>query len=85
MDERLINEIGNIDPVYVDGVATVLDLGPNFGTVYFRYVPVQSGGQIIYTKTPILYLVRPRASSVCRCELQPMIGTAPLRIAAGMN
>jgi hypothetical protein len=33
-----------IEPMYVDGVAGVFNLGTNFGTMFFRWTPVRSEG-----------------------------------------
>jgi hypothetical protein len=62
MTERLMADIAALDPVYVDGIAGLVNLGTNFGTVYFRFIPIKSeNGLIMYEKTPVLYLVRPRS------------------------
>jgi hypothetical protein len=85
LPDGIFDEIANLDPVYVDGMAGVTNLGTNFGTIYFRYVPVQSGNGVInYTKTPILYVVSPRASIPCS-DLQRMVDAMPSPVHIGMN
>ncbi len=62
--DRLLAEIPCLDPVYVDGILEFTALGTNFGTVYFRLVPVKSeNGGVIYERTPVLYLIRPKAGA----------------------
>ena len=63
MDEKLIADFACIDPVYVDGVAGILNLGSNFGMMFYRLVPVYSDGfGIRLEQVPALYVVRPKAS-----------------------
>lgn len=63
MDERLVADFGCVDPIYVDGVAGILNLGQNFGMLFYRMVPVCSeGGGIALQQAPAVYLVRPKAS-----------------------
>ena len=88
-------DIAALDPVYCDGIlpAGLLDLGMNFGVVYFRYVPVRSeDGIIIFERTPCLYLVRPKASAmpwiepfrqICQRTAPPM--TQPFSVPEGMH
>ena len=37
LTEKLIADFGCIEPVYVDGVAGLLNWGTNFATLYFRW------------------------------------------------
>lgn len=61
-------DIAALDPTYVDGVLGLTNLGDNFGTVYFRYIPVKSERNlVVYEKVPVHYLVRPRAGA-CQAE-----------------
>jgi hypothetical protein len=39
VDGRLIADFACLDPVYVDGMAGVLNLGANFASLYFRWTP----------------------------------------------
>jgi hypothetical protein len=82
MDAKLIGDFACLDPVYVDGIAGVTNLGTNFGTVFFRYVPVKSeNGGMFYERTPVLYVVSPRSSLVCnspQCRfVQALSGPPP--------
>jgi hypothetical protein len=36
-----------IDPIYIDGIAGVFNLGANFGTMFFRWAPTRSEGGIL--------------------------------------
>ena len=73
--ERLMAEFNCIEPVYVDGIAGLLNLGPNFATLYFRWVPAQSeGGAFIYQQTPAITLVRPTASIITESQHRAMLG-----------
>jgi hypothetical protein len=88
LDDEAMAEFAALDPVYVDGrLGPLINLGANFGTHYFRWVPVPSEKGIIYRKVPSLLLVRPMSSLVrCReCEdTQTMIGP-PSATTTGFN
>jgi hypothetical protein len=76
LDERLLADYAALDPVYVDGIAGVFNLGPNFSTVFFRYNPVRTNsGIIVYERTPTMLLVQPRSALVCGkgCRLNTML------------
>jgi hypothetical protein len=51
-----------LDPVYIDGIAGILNLGCNVAMCYFRWQPVRRNGLMVYERAPALYVVRPRAS-----------------------
>ena len=79
MDERLMAEFACLDPVYVDGIAGLMNLGTNFSIQYFRWTPVGvEGGKVLYQKTAALRLVRPRASLIaCKsCDFNKIIEDA---------
>lgn len=64
LSERLRAEFGEMQPIYIDGVAGLLNLGDNFATYYFRWVAsIQSGA---VCRQPALVLIRPRKSMLCR-------------------
>ena len=55
-----------IEPMYVDGVAGVFNLGANFGTMFFRWTPVRSeDGPVMFERSPGLVLVQPRSALLC--------------------
>ena len=65
-DDRTLAEFSALDPVYVDGIAGVFNLGQNYSSVFFRWAPVRSdGGIITYEKVPVMVLVQPRAGTIC--------------------
>jgi hypothetical protein len=65
-----------IEPMYVDGVAGVFNLGANFGTMFFRWTPVRSeGGPVMFERSPGLVLVQPRSALLCgkSCRLNAIL------------
>lgn len=51
-----------LEPIYVDGITDIYDLGSTIGVLYYRLMP----GQI---RAPALYLVHPKsleAATFCR-------------------
>ena len=86
MSERLISDFACLDPVYVDGIAGLMNLGANFGTLYYRWKAVSANHQgLVYEKAPALVIIRPITSIPCRkCPvIAEIIGSnGPLR---GMN
>jgi hypothetical protein len=46
-DERLLADFASLEPVYVDGVLGLVNLGGNFAAVHYRLVPVKSESAII--------------------------------------
>lgn len=94
MDKRLLTEFGCLDPIYVDGIAGTGCLGKNFATYYFRWIPKYAeNGQVIYERTPALFLIRPRDSMICTipCDLKNWIDgghpppTKPNGVPSGLN
>jgi hypothetical protein len=81
MDDKMLADIAALDPVYVDGVGGVTNLGANFGTLFFRYVPVKTeNGGLLYERTPVLYVMRPRSSLICgnsRCRFVEALSGPP--------
>jgi hypothetical protein len=69
LDASAMAEFQALDPVYVDGrVGPLINLGDNFASRYFRWMPVHSeSGVVLYKKVPALLLVRPM-SSLVRCR-----------------
>jgi hypothetical protein len=63
-DDNFLNEFACLDPVYVDGVAAegVVNLGTNFATPFFRWIPTMRDGRVTFERTPALYVIRPIAS-----------------------
>jgi hypothetical protein len=78
LDACSMAEFQALDPIYVDGrLDPLVNLGDNFASYYFRWIPVQSrSGEIVYKETPALILVRPLASlEICRdCKVPRMAG-----------
>jgi hypothetical protein len=73
-----------IDPIYVDGVAGVFNLGVNFGTMLFRWVPVRSeGGGLTYESV----LVQPRTSLLCgkSCRVNTILDAQGLPTASSSH
>lgn len=67
LSDRLMADFACLEPIYVDGIAGVLNLGANFATLFFRWIPVSSANGIInYERTPAMNIVRPVASRVCK-------------------
>jgi hypothetical protein len=76
LSETLLGDYAALDPVYVDGIAGVFNLGPNFSTVFFRYNPVRTdNGIIVYERTPTMLLIQPRSTLVCGrgCQINAML------------
>jgi len=68
-NDRLLADFACIDPVYVDGIARILNLGTNFQILYFRWVPTQSEhGLVTMVKTPAASVIRPK-TSIRQCDL----------------
>lgn len=66
IDERLMADFGCLDPVYVDGVAGVLNLGANFAMLFYRWAPMkQHGALVTCEQVPAVCIIRPRASLLC--------------------
>ena len=82
MSERLMADFACLDPVYVDGIAGLTNLGGgNFGTLYFRWTAVGVGlhGKL-YEKTPALVLVRPTISVPCpKCPVMAELAAGTIR------
>jgi hypothetical protein len=69
--DRLVADLACLDPVYVDGIILegVANLGPNFTTPFFRWVPtINSNGVMVMERSPALLLVRPRGRC---CHARP--------------
>jgi hypothetical protein len=66
LDERLLADWSSIDPVYVDDMVGVLNLGTNFNMLFYRWIPTASNGMISYEKSPVLSLILPRTSVLAR-------------------
>ena len=85
MSDQLIADFACIDPVYVDGVAGLMNLGENFAALYFRWkmVGVGTHGKL-FERQPALVLVRPTTSVGCpKCPyMVERLGVGPLR---GLN
>lgn len=62
MIERLMADFACLDPVYVDGIAGIVNLGTNFAQCFFRWQIVSAGA---YERVPAVYLIRPRSSIQC--------------------
>jgi hypothetical protein len=61
--DLLITDAACLDPIYADGIGGATNLGSNFGTIYFRWVPMRSeSGLLVYEKAPALYVVMPKTS-----------------------
>jgi hypothetical protein len=76
--DRLIADFACLDPMYVDGIAGVLNLGSNFSTPFFRWAPRQSeGGIITFEKVPAMLIVQPRSALICGkdCAMTAMLQT----------
>jgi hypothetical protein len=66
LSDTVFADYAAIDPIYVDGVAGVFNLGANFGTMFFRWVPVRAeGGAMTYERSPTIVMVQPRATLLC--------------------
>jgi hypothetical protein len=65
-----------IEPMYVDGVAGVFNLGANFGTMFFRWTTVRSeDGPVMFERSPAFVLVQPRSALLCGkgCRLNAVL------------
>ena len=65
-----------IEPMYVDGVAGVFNLGANFGTMFIRWTPVRSeDGPVMFERSPAFVLVQPRSALLCgkSCRLNAIL------------
>ena len=60
-DERLMAEFACLDPVYVDGIARMTNLGATFSTFYWRWRPTEHGCE----KAPAMVVVRPWSGMLC--------------------
>jgi hypothetical protein len=81
--KRLVEE-----PICVDGIAGVFNLGVNFGTMLFRWVPVRSdGGGLTYERSPTLVLVQPRTSLLCgkSCRVNTILDAQGLPTASSSH
>jgi hypothetical protein len=90
LEENAMAEFAAIDPIYVDGrLDPLVNLGANFATYYFRWIPVQSKtGEVLYKKTPALILIRPLASlDVCHDCKVPRMTVPPVNgnVLTGLN
>jgi hypothetical protein len=91
LSENHFEDFAALDPIYVDGVAAVFNLGPNFATMFFRWAPVKCNGGVIYERTSSHVIVQPRSSLLCRsgCSIVAMLDaqgqpqTAEPRLVAG--
>jgi hypothetical protein len=64
-NDRLLADFACLDPIYVDGVAAILNLGPNFQMLFFRWVPTRSEhGVVTMEKAPAASIIRPKNSIV---------------------
>jgi hypothetical protein len=64
--DELLGEFAALDPVYVDGAAGLVDLGENFSTLLFRWVPTTSAnGVLLYERQAAMVLVRPKSALRC--------------------
>jgi hypothetical protein len=66
IDERLFADFACLDPIYVDDMVGVLNLGANFNMLFYRWVPRANDGLITYDRSPALSLVLPRTSVLAR-------------------
>jgi hypothetical protein len=85
LSDAAIADYAAIEPMYVDGVAGVFNLGANFGTMYFRWVPVRGdGGGITYERSPAFVMVQPRAPLLCgkACRLNAILDAQGLPAAS---
>ena len=85
MSEQLMADFACLDPVYVDGVAGLMNLGDNFAALYFRWKVVGAGPHgKLYERQPAVVLVRPIQSVGCpKCPyMTERLGGGPLR---GLN
>lgn len=77
MSERLRAEFATMEPVYIDGIAGIFNLGENFATYYFRYGTCPERGGII--RVAALVLVRPRSAWPCltngTCKVARLVET----------
>jgi hypothetical protein len=76
MVDHLTADFACLDPIYVDGIAGVLNLGSNFSTLFFRWAPKQSeGGIITFEKVPAMLIVQPRSTLICGrgCAMTAML------------
>jgi hypothetical protein len=64
----------------LDGISGVLNMGDNFASMYFRWVPVKDeNGALMYEQSPAMVIVRPRASLLCGpgCTITAMLDSRP--------
>jgi hypothetical protein len=67
LSERLIADFACLDPVYVDDMAGVLNLGTNFQMLFHRWSPRSDReGGVGFEKIPALSLILPRTSILAR-------------------
>ena len=66
-NDRLVPDFACLEPTYIDRVAGILNLGSNYATLFFRWIPVRDSetGVIKYERSPALYVVQPRSSMLC--------------------
>jgi hypothetical protein len=86
MSEQMIADYAAIDPVYADGISGVLNMGVNFASMYFRWMPTKGeNGALMYEQSPCLVVVRPRASLLCGpgCAITAMLDSQPTPRAGG--
>ena len=82
MSDQLMADFACMDPVYVDGIAGLMNIGgTNFSTLYFRWKAVGVGPRgKLYKRSPALVLVRPITSVPCpQCPVMAGLGVGPLR------
>lgn len=91
MDERLMADFACLEPVYADGIAGLINLGENYGTLLYRWQRVGPGK---LERVPALYLVRPRSIlGVCRpnCYFTRLLdgqtppATEPFKMGSGVH
>ena len=76
LSDAHLADFAAIEPIYVDGIAGVFNLGPNFATLFFRWIPVKSEGGIIgYERAPAIVVTQPRSALICGkgCRLNALL------------
>lgn len=64
-DERTLADIACIEPIPVDGVLGLINLGETFLTCYFRWRAVKfENGATVYERTPAHVILRPRSAAL---------------------
>lgn len=69
LSERLMADFACLDPVYVDDMAGVINLGTNFQMLFHRWSPQSDReGGVAFEKIPALTLILPRTSILARSD-----------------